>query len=109
VSIATARSKSPTKRRTSSSAASKISNLLRALDDLCVLKLRNLMKKYLVLIATVSLALGACERHPASQLPTEGEGVAKGESGTSGATQEKQTTPEASPSGTPKTYFPQNS
>jgi hypothetical protein len=94
------------KRRTSSSAASKISYLLRALHDLCVLKLRNLMKKYLVLIATVSLALGACERHPASQLPAEGEGVTKGESG---ATQEKQTTPEASPSGTPKTYFPQNS
>ena len=50
------------------------------------------MKKYLVLIATVSLALGACERHPASQLPTEGEGVAKEGSGT---TQEKQTTPDA--------------
>jgi hypothetical protein len=39
-------------------------------------------------------------------LPTEGEGVAKERSG---ATQEKQTTPEPSPSGTPKTYFPQNS
>ena len=70
------------------------------------LKLLTLMKKYLVLIATVSLILGACERHPASQLPTEGEGVAKERSG---ATQEKQTTPEPSPSGTPKTYFPQNS
>ena len=76
------------------------------LCDLCVLQWQDLMKKYLVLIATVSLALGACERHPASQLPTEGEGVAKERSG---ATQEKQTTPEPSPSGTPKTYFPQNS
>jgi hypothetical protein len=45
------------------------------------------MKNYLVLIAIVSLALCACERHPASQLPTEGEGVAKEESGTSGGTQ----------------------
>jgi hypothetical protein len=70
-----------------------------------VLKLQNLMKKFLVLIATLSLALGACERHPASQLPTESEGVAKEGSGT---TQEKQKTPQASPSGTPKTYFPQN-
>ncbi len=67
------------------------------------------MKKYLVLIATLSLSLGACERHPASQLPTEGEGVAKEESGKSETKPEKQTTPDASPSGTPKTYFPQNS
>jgi hypothetical protein len=74
-----------------------------------VLKLLTLIKKYLVLIATVSLVLGACERHPASQLPTEGEGVAKEGSGASGATQEKQTNPKLSPSGTPKTYFPQNS
>jgi hypothetical protein len=66
------------------------------------------MKKYLVLIATVSLALGACERHPASQLPTEGEGIAKEGTGTSGA-HEKRATPAPSPSGTPKTYFPQNS
>jgi hypothetical protein len=67
------------------------------------------MKKYLVLIATASLALGACERHPASQLPTENEGGAQEESKTSGAPQEKQTTPEPSPSETPKAYFPQNS
>jgi hypothetical protein len=67
------------------------------------------MKKYLVLIAAVSLAFDACERHPASQLPTEGEGVAKEGSRTSGEAQEKQTTPKSSPSGTPKTYFPQNS
>jgi hypothetical protein len=66
------------------------------------------MKKLLVLIATVSLALGACERHPASQLPTESEGVAKEGSVKPGATQEKPKTPIASPSGTPKTYFPQN-
>jgi hypothetical protein len=63
------------------------------------------MKKYLVLIATASLALGACERHPASQLPTEGEGGAKEDSKTS----VKKTAPEPSPSGTPKAYFPQNS
>jgi hypothetical protein len=79
------------------------------LCDRCVLKLQNLMKKYLVLITTASLALGACERHPASQLPTENEGGAKEESKTSGATQEKQTNPEPSPTDTPKAYFPQNS
>jgi hypothetical protein len=72
-----------------------------------VLKLQNLMKKYLVLIATLSLALGACERHPASQLPNE-EGVAKEGTEKSGASQKKSATPAASPSGTPKTYFPQN-
>jgi hypothetical protein len=64
------------------------------------------MKKYLVMIATVSLAFGACERHPASQLPTEDEGIAKDGSD---AAREKQATPVPSPSGTPKTYFPQNS
>jgi hypothetical protein len=79
------------------------------LCDRCVLKLQNLMKKYLVLITTASLALGACERHPASQLPTENEGGAQEESKTSGATQEKQTAPEPSPTDTPKAYFPQNS
>jgi hypothetical protein len=100
VSVSMARSKSP--HQTPNFLVSGLKNfiLLRAL------KLLTLMKKYLVLIATVSLVLGACERHPASQLPTEGEGVAKEGSG---ATQEKQTTPEPSPSGTPKTYFPQNS
>jgi hypothetical protein len=67
------------------------------------------MKKYLTLIATLTLALAACERHPASQLPKEGEGVAKEATSKAGAGEEKQTTPEASPSGTPKTYFPQNS
>jgi predicted small lipoprotein YifL len=72
-----------------------------------VLKLQNLMKKYLVLIATLSLALGACERHPASQLPNE-EGVAKEGTEKSGPPEKKSATPETSPSGTPKTYFPQN-
>jgi predicted small lipoprotein YifL len=85
----------------------KFSHLLRALHDLCVLKLQNLMKKYLVLIATLSLALGACERHPASQLPNE-EGVAKEGTEKSGPPEKKSATPETSPSGTPKTYFPQN-
>jgi hypothetical protein len=65
------------------------------------------MKKYLMLIATVSLALWACERHPASQLPKEDEGVGKEEPGKSGGIQEKQKTPQTSPSGTPKTYLPQ--
>ena len=67
------------------------------------------MKKYLTLVATLTLALAACERHPVSQLPKEGEGVAKEETSKTGQPEEKQTTPEASPSGTPKTYFPQNS
>jgi hypothetical protein len=66
------------------------------------------MKKYLMLIASVSLAVGACERHPASQLPKEDEGVGKEEPAKSGETQEKRPTPQTSPSGTPKTYFPQN-
>ena len=83
----------------------KIFHLLRALHDLCVLKLQNLMKKYLVLIATLSLALGACERHPASQLPNE-EGVAKEGTEKSGSPDKKSATLAASPSGTPKTYFP---
>jgi hypothetical protein len=42
-------------------------------------------------------------------LPTEREGVARERSGTPGETQKKETNPAASPSGTPKTYFPQNS
>jgi hypothetical protein len=63
------------------------------------------MKKNLILIASVALILGACERHPVSQLPTEGEGSAKEHSE---KTNESAATPQASPSGTPKTYFPQN-
>jgi hypothetical protein len=71
-----------------------------------VLKLPELMKNNLVLIATVALVLGACERHPASQLPTEGEGSAKEQSEKTNESADKQATPQASPSGTPKTYFP---
>jgi hypothetical protein len=74
-----------------------------------MLKLQALMKKNLFLIAVVMLAFCACERHPASQLPTEGEGAAKEEPGKSTGVSEKQASPQASPSGTPKTYFPQNS
>ena len=66
------------------------------------------MNKNLVLIATVSLVFGACERHPASQLPTEGEGAAKEQSEKTSESAQKQAAPQASPSGTPKTYFPQN-
>jgi hypothetical protein len=90
------------------SARSKIfSNLLRALNDCCVLKSSESMNKNLVLIATVSLVLGACERHPASQLPAEGEGAAKEQPEKTSETAEKPAAPQASPSGTPKTYFPQ--
>ncbi|HZC59080.1 MAG TPA: hypothetical protein VE154_03730 [Chthoniobacterales bacterium] len=66
------------------------------------------MNKNLVLIATVSLVLGACERHPASQLPAEGEGAAKEQSEKTSESAQKQVAPQVSPSGTPKTYFPQN-
>ena len=66
------------------------------------------MKKFLMLIATVSLVFEACERHPASQLPKEGEGVGKEETSKSREAPER-TKPETSPSGTPKRYFPQNS
>ena len=72
-------------------------------------QLLNSMKKFLMLIVTGSLAFGACERHPVSQLQKEGEGAGKEEASKSGETGEKQTKPEASPSGTPKRYFPQNS
>ena len=76
------------------------------LCELCVLKLRNSMKKFLVLITTISLAplVHANGTRPA-ELPPESEGVAK-----EGSTKPEATgTPEASPTGTPKTYFPQNS
>jgi hypothetical protein len=66
------------------------------------------MKKNLVLIASVALIFGACERHPASQLPKEGEGSAKEHSKTTNESAGTPATPLASPSGTPKTYFPQN-
>jgi hypothetical protein len=66
------------------------------------------MKKNLILIATVTLAFCACERHPASQLPAEGEGPAKEKPSKTTEVSEKQATPQATASGTPKTYFPQN-
>jgi hypothetical protein len=66
------------------------------------------MKKHLLLIMTVSLLCGACERHPASQLQKEDETAAKAESATSGQKQKQTATPEASPTGTPKTFFPRN-
>jgi hypothetical protein len=69
--------------------------------------IENSMKKILTLIAIVSLGLGACERHPASQLPKEA-GSKEG-SGKSDKSRETESTPEASTSGTPKTYFPGNS
>jgi hypothetical protein len=67
----------------------------------------NSMKKILTLIAIVSFGLGACERHPVSQLPKEAdskEGAAKADEPIG-----KASAPEASASGTPKTYFPRNS
>ncbi len=70
--------------------------------------MQNLMKKYFLPIAILAFALGACERHPASQLSTEGE-AAKAAPEKSEAAEGKQSTPGPSPSGTPKTYFPQNS
>jgi hypothetical protein len=69
--------------------------------------IRNSMKKILTLIAIVSLGLGACERHPASQLPKEAE--SKEGTGKSDQSSNAESTPEASTSGTPKTYFPRNS
>jgi hypothetical protein len=65
------------------------------------------MKKFLTLIAIVSLGLGACERHPVSQLPKEAdskEGAVKSDESRS-----QESAPETSASGTPKTYFPRNS
>ena len=72
-------------------------------------RLLNSMKKFLILIATVSLVFGACERHPANQLPKEGEGVGNQETNKSREMPERQKKLETSPSGTPKRYFPQNS
>jgi hypothetical protein len=69
--------------------------------------IRKSMKRILTLIAIVSLGLGACERHPASQLPKEAESKeGTGKSDQSGNTE---STPGASSGGTPKTYFPSNS
>jgi hypothetical protein len=74
---------------------------------LSVMDIGNSMKKILILTAIVSLGLGACERHPVSQVPKEGdskEGAVKSDESRS-----KESAPKASASGTPKTYFPRNS
>ena len=74
---------------------------------LSVMDIGNSMKKFLTLIAIVSLGLGACERHAVSQLPKEAdskEGAVKSDESKS-----KESPPEAAASGTPKTYFPRNS
>jgi len=87
-----------------------IENLIFAIYFEAFLSLKdieNSMKKFLTLIAMVSLGLGACERHPVSQLPKEAdskEGAVKSDESKS-----KESAPEASASGTPKTYFPRNS
>jgi hypothetical protein len=59
------------------------------------------MKKILLLITSVSLIFCACERHPASQIP-KAEGAGEGENPPA----TKEAVPAATPSGTPKTYFP---
>jgi hypothetical protein len=57
------------------------------------------MKKILLLIATISFACGACERHPADQLPKKEEGGAKEEATKSAPSPEK---PASSPAESPK-------
>jgi hypothetical protein len=61
------------------------------------------MKKLILLIGTISLMFAACERHPVSQIPKEGDDK---EAAKSDVANESGATP--SPSGTPKTYFPKN-
>jgi hypothetical protein len=66
------------------------------------------MKKILLLIATISFAFGACERHPADQLPKKDEGGAKQEAAKPAESPEKQEatkpaeSPASSPAETPK-------
>jgi hypothetical protein len=57
------------------------------------------MKKILLLIATISFACGACERHPADQLPKKEEGGAKEETTKPAQSPEQ---PASSPSESPK-------
>jgi hypothetical protein len=57
------------------------------------------MKKILLLIATISFACGACERHPADQLPKKEEGGAKEEPAKPA---ESPASPKSSPETTPK-------
>jgi hypothetical protein len=61
------------------------------------------MKKIFGLITAVSLLFVACERHPASQIPKEGE---EKEAAKSETVHDSEPVP--SPSGTPKTFFPKN-
>jgi hypothetical protein len=61
------------------------------------------MKKIFGLIAAVSLIFAACERHPVSQIPKEGDDK---EAAKSDAAHDADASP--SPSGTPKTFFPKN-
>jgi hypothetical protein len=76
------------------------------------------MKKISVFLTVVTLGLAACERHPASQLAVGGGGElgvrgeergGEKENNSSTTTPERSPAPEASPVGTPKSYFPQNS
>jgi hypothetical protein len=67
------------------------------------------MKKFLMLIAIVSLGFGSCERHPASQLPKEELGESKEGAVKQDESKRRESAAEGSPSGTPKTYFPRNS
>jgi hypothetical protein len=69
--------------------------------------IRDSMKKFLTLIAIVSVGLGSCERHPVSQLPKEEAGEAKKDTAKSDESKSTESTP--SPVGTPKTYFPRSS
>jgi hypothetical protein len=69
--------------------------------------IRDSMKKFLTLVAIVSLGLGSCERHPVSQLPKEAAGEPKEATVKSDESKSTESTP--SPSGTPKTYFPRSS
>jgi hypothetical protein len=57
------------------------------------------MKKILLLIATISFACGACERHPSDQLPKKEEGGAKEEAPKPAESPEK---PASSPAESPK-------
>jgi hypothetical protein len=67
------------------------------------------MKKFLTLIAIVSLGFGACERHPVSHLPEEALGESKEVAVKPDASKSGESAAQASPRGTPKTYFPRNS
>jgi hypothetical protein len=66
------------------------------------------MKNFLKLIAIVSLGFASCERHPASQLPKEASEESKERAAKTDESKNREPVAEASPSGTPKTYFPKN-